>query len=147
MIKRPKCSHCRGAQYVLPYWLEKVLEKEGIHMTDIPPDVFKLIPVEELIFCHCNVRLSFFRRDKLVRCHECDGTTWLFTETAELEGWRWKKVMNLSADEIRALPCEYFERCPCGYDDQMPKKRERKKILKEVLGFLNLKIPIPSFGI
>lgn len=141
------CEHCRGAQYVLVYWLEKMLDQQGMHMTDIPPDVFKMIPVEYLLFCHCNIRLALFRRDKLVRCLECEGTTWRFTETAETEGWRWKKITNLTADEIRSLPCEYFERCSCGYDDQMPKKPEKKKILKEVLDCLNLKIPVPSFGI
>ena len=140
------CGHCRGTEYVLAYWLEKMLEQQGIHMTDIPPDVFKMIPVEYLLFCHCNIRLALFRRDKLVRCLECEGTTWRFTEAAEQDGYRWKKVSNLSPDEIRILPCEYFERCPCGYEDQVPKNSEKKKILKDVLGLLDIKIPIPSFG-
>lgn len=28
------CSHCRGAQYVFVYWLEKIFYEQGIHMTD-----------------------------------------------------------------------------------------------------------------
>lgn len=142
------CEHCRGAQYVLAYWLEKMLEQQGMHLTDIPPDVFKMIPVEDLMFCHCNIRLALFKRNKLDACFECKGTTWCFTEAAEREGYREKNVSNLTLDEIRTLPCEYFERCPCGYEDQGPKSLERKNVLKNVLDLLDIKInlPRPSFS-
>ncbi|MDP3920448.1 MAG: hypothetical protein Q8R76_06565 [Candidatus Omnitrophota bacterium] len=146
--EQPACEHCRGAQYVLAYWLEKMLKQESLHMTDIPPDVFKLIPVEYILFCHCHILLTHIRRKQEIQCHECGGTAWRFTETAEQEGHRWKKVENLVADDIKMLPCEYFERCPCGYEDQGPKSSEKKKVLKDVLGLLDIKIkiPTPSFG-
>lgn len=143
-----KCSHCRGAQYVLSYWLEKMFEQQGMHMTDIPPEAFKLIPVEYLLFCHCNIQIKHFRRREGAQCQECDGTTWLFTETAqEASGYRWKKVADLELNEIRELPCEYFERCSCSEDDQAPKSRKRKEIFEELRELLNIRLPIPRFGI
>jgi len=138
--------HCRGAKYVLTYWLEKAFEEAGMHMTDIPPDAFKLIPVEYLKFCHCNIQMVFLRKDQTSNCEECEGTTWQFTEAGEREGYRWKKVKYLEPDEIRTLPCEYFDRCSCSVEDQGPKNPEKKKILKDILDTLRVKIPIPRFG-
>ena len=145
----PVCKHCRGAKYVLPYWLEKMLERQGMHMTDIPPDAFKMIPVEHLLYCHCYQSiLTFGRKDPNNHCLECDGSTWRFTQTGKDAGYCRQKVMDLSPDEIRTLHCEYFERCPCDCDEQGPKKAERKKTLKDILDLLNIKIPRPglSFG-
>ncbi len=139
------CSHCGGMRYVLSYWLEKVLEQQSLHMTDISPDVFKLIPVEYILFCPCHILLAHIRRNRKLQCRECAGTAWRFTETAEQEGHRWKKVENLTADNIKMLPCEYFERCPCSDEDQGPKNSVRKKALRDVLGRLHIENPSPSY--
>ncbi len=146
---KDKCSHCRGAEYVLDYWLEKMLERENIHMTEIPPSIFKTIPVECLKFCHCNIRLKSFRHhNELISCDDCEGTTWRFSEEAEIDGYRWKKVASLTADELRELSCGYFERCPCGYDENMHKPPQKKRaLLKDLLDSLeNIKLPRLSFG-
>lgn len=145
MNKRPVCEHCRGTEYVLAYWLEKMLEQHGVHMTDIPPDIFQMIPVQYIQDCHCNVRLLLFKnRRSRIDCSDCDGTTWRFSEAGEEAGYRWRKVSELSVEEIKALPSSYFERCPCGYDEQGPKHPERKKTLKEILDLL--KVKVPGFG-
>lgn len=141
-----RCHHCRGVQYVLAYWFEKELERRRIHMTEIPSDVFKLIPVDCLFLCHCHVLVSYIRRNEEIRCNECDGTTWRFTEPAELEGYRYRKVGDLSIHEITLLPCEYFERCPCGDEERSPKNPERKMVLRDVLDLLEVNFPLPRFS-
>lgn len=143
---RSICQHCRGAKHVLAYWLEKMLERQGLHLADIPPDAFTMIPVEYLLYCHCNKGILLFGRGRNNHCLECDGATWRFTETGKDAGYRWKKVIQLSPDEIETLPCEYFERCPCDNKDQGSRKLERKKALKDILGLLDIKIPRPSFS-
>ncbi len=140
------CVHCRGAEYVFEYWLEKFLDQNHIHMTEIPSEVFEKIPIELLKFCHCNIRLAFFPNDKIVRCLECEGTTWCFTEHAEKEGYRWKKTASLSTEEIRVLPCEYFERCSCGIDEKGTKTPKKKKAVKELFDLLKIKLPEFGFG-
>ena len=137
------CSHCRGTQYVFVYWLEKILLQNGVHMTDIPPAVFKEIPIEYLLYCHCNVLISrqkpSYIADDAFNCSECGGSTWRFTPTAEKAGYQWKKVALLPRQELKSLPCTFFERCPCGEDEQGHKPPEKRKIL-ETLSDL-LKIP------
>lgn len=135
------CFHCRGAEYVLPYWLDEFLNLRGVHMTDLPREAFKKIPVEMLYFCHCNIRVVVFPRDEIVGCLECESTSWRFTESADREGHQWKKMLNLSPQEIEALPCEYFERCPCGVDEQAPKSPGKRKALKEILDLFKIRLP------
>ena len=146
-LSKSICSHCRGAEYVPAYWLEKGLQERGLHMTQIPSDVFKLIPVETLFFCHCHVLVTYIRRDEENPCLECDGTTWQFTETAELEGYRLRKVGSLSTEEVKRLPCEYFERCPCSDGDRSPKEFKRRELLKNVLELSSLKFSTPSLAL
>ena len=145
------CSHCRDAKYVFEYWLEKVLNSQGIHITEIPREVFKKIPIELLVYCHCNYLLleRYKRPFSSVKelCLECEGTTWRFTEQAEQAGYRLKRVPNLSREEIKALPCEFFDRCPCGIDEQAPRPPEKRKILKEVFDLLKIKVPKLGFGL
>lgn len=141
------CIHCRGAEYVLEYWIEKILQENGIHMTELPKEVFKKIPVERLRYCHCNIRLALLAKNEIIRCLECEGTTWQFTEPAMESGYRWKKVANLTPENLRNLPCEYFERCPCGYDEKSYKPPHRKKALKEVFEIFKVRIPSISFGL
>lgn len=143
------CTHCRGAEYVFIYWLEKLLCQNGIHMTDIPSEIFKKIPLEYLVYCHCNLGISrrkpSFTPNNLINCYECEGTTWRFAEEGEKQtGYRWKKVGSLAWDEIKTLPCEYFERCPCGDDEQSPKPPEKRKILHDISSLL--KIPTLGFN-
>lgn len=141
------CEHCRGMKHVLPYWLEKMLDRQGMHMTDISPDIFQMIPVECIQYCHCNVRLVLFkhRRFRIV-CDDCDGTTWRFTEPAERAGYRFKKVSQLSLDEIELLPAYYFERCACGVDEKSPKSCEKRKVTKSIFALPDFKILQPSFS-
>ena len=139
------CKHCRGTKYVLDYWLEKMLEQNGVHMTEIPEEIFKQISVESLRCCHCNF-LLFFRENRLFsHCQACEGTTWLFTEVAEQAGYRWKKVCDTSPQEIRELPCEYFERCPCDTEKKGFKDQEKRKSFKDILRLLEIKIPNLGF--
>lgn len=141
------CHHCRGARHVFAYWLERMLEQRGMHMTEIPPDLFPLIPVEYFLYCHCDVRMIFFGKNRVANsCQECEGLSWRFTEEAHGAGYRWKKVGSLSLEEVRTLPCEYFERCPCADEDQSPRGMERKELLRGVLELIEVKIPRPSFA-
>ncbi len=137
------CSHCRGTKYVFVYWLEKGLEQHNVHMTDIPPKIFEKLPLEFLVYCHCNIGLLLPSNIKkgVGYCLECDGMTWRFTETAEQSGYRWKKIINLSPSELNNLPCEYFERCPCGEDEQVPKSHQRTESLRDVLNLLYIVRP------
>ncbi len=139
------CNHCRGAKYVFEYWLEKILGQNGIHLTEIPSEIFKMIPSEYLTHCHCNIGL-FLRKKHITTpyCSECVDATWRFTEEAEQNGYRWKKVLDLSVPELIELPCEYFERCPCGQDDQGKKPPEKRKILQTLSDLL--KIPRLAFN-
>ncbi|HOW59137.1 MAG TPA: hypothetical protein PLO78_05360 [Candidatus Omnitrophota bacterium] len=140
------CEHCRGMKHVLPYWLEKMLDRQGMHMTDIPPDIFQMIPVECIQYCHCNVRLLLFKhRHSQIPCGDCDGTTWRFTEAAERAGYRFRKVSQLSLDKIESLPAHYFERCACGLDERIPKRREKRKPSKN-FALPDLKILQPVFS-
>ncbi|MBN1545930.1 MAG: hypothetical protein JW902_04650 [Syntrophaceae bacterium] len=102
-----------------------------------------MIPVEDLLYCHCNIMLALFRRNSIDRCLECGGTTWRFTEDAGQAGYRRKTVADLPLDEIKALPCNYFERCPCGYDEQPLSDRGKKELFSAILSLLDFKIPIP----
>ncbi len=139
------CDHCRDTEYVLEYPLENTLLQNGIHMTDIPPDIFKKIPVELLRYCHCNVRILFFPRQiKAIHCSGCEDTTWQFSEKAKQKGYYSKKVRDLSRNDLKSLPCDYFERCPCTIDEQGFRGTKRKKALNEI--FESLKIRIPRFG-
>lgn len=140
---RKNCSHCRGAEYVPVYWFERVLEQNGIHMTEIPPSVFKKIPLEFLCYCHCNFLVTHIPGNNIVRCLECEGTTWQFSETAEQNGYRWKKFHQSAWSDLKDLPCDYFERCPC-YDEQSFKHPQKKKALTEILELL--KVQISNFG-
>ncbi len=144
------CTHCRGADYVFEYWLEKILDQNGVHMTEIPSHVFEKIPLEVLCFCHCNALVTRYPRvkgDPIVHCEECDGSTWRFTETAEEAGYRWKKVVGIDWMEIKELPCEYFERCPCGADEKGTKTPGKKKAVKELFDLLKIKLPQLGFGL
>ncbi len=142
------CDHCRGAQYVFEYWLEKLLEKNKIHMTDIPPEIFEKIPIEYLQYCHCNPlfmhRRSAFMDNPSVNCLECNGTSWRFSLFAEEKGFRWHKISSSSFEELKNLTCEYFERCPCGQDEQGKKPPEKRKILQTLSDLL--KIPRLAFN-
>lgn len=141
------CNHCYDQKYVFVYWFERVLNQNGIHLTDIPAELFEKIPIDLIVHCHCNLALllpSNLNKGPN-RCLECDGTTWLFTEAAEQSGYRWKKIINLQPSELTNLPCDYFARCPCGYDEQAPKSPEKKKIAVDVFDLL--KIKLPRFGL
>lgn len=139
------CGHCRGAKYVFVYWLERALEQRGMHLTEVPPDLFTLIPVEYFLYCHCDARMIFFGKNRAVSpCQECEGVSWRFTEEAHRAGYRWKKAGNLSLEEVSTLPCEYFERCPCADEDQSPKGLKRRELLKGVFDLIGIKIPVPN---
>ncbi len=146
------CNHCRGAKYVFEYWLEKGLEKYNIHMTDMPPEIFKKIPIEFLFYCHCNMLLASrtkpsYLEQEVMFCQECSGSTWRFSDTAEQAGYRWKKVNDFSWSDLKSLPCEYFTRCSCGEDEQAPKSPQRTESLRDVLNLLRLPLQRPSFGL
>ncbi len=143
-----KCEHCYDQRYVFVYWFERVLDQNGIHLTDIPAELFEKIPIELIVHCHCNIALLLPSNiDKGPnRCLECDGMTWRFTESAEQSGYRWKKIINLQPPELKDLPCDYFERCACGYDEQAPRPPEKRKVAKEALDFLRIKIPRIGFS-
>lgn len=143
-----KCEHCRDQNYVFVYWFEHVLAQNGIHLTDIPSDLFSKIPIELIVHCHCNMALLLpSNKDKgPIRCLECDGMTWRFTEAAESAGYHWKKIINLEPAELKDLPCNYFERCPCGYDEQAPKPPKKRELMKEAFELLKIRIPRIGFS-
>jgi hypothetical protein len=146
--KNSLCEHCRGQKYVFVYWLDRALDEQGIHITDIPSEVFEKIPVSLLVPCHCNGVL--FLPSNIAKgadgCNQCAGSTWCFTETAEQAGYRYKKVINVSPDVIVGLSCTYFERCACGDDEQAPKNPEKRSSLKEVFDILKVKVPNLGIG-
>lgn len=127
------CSHCHGAEYVFVSWLERMLGDRGMHLTDIQADIFKMIPVEHFVYCHCNSRIVFLNR-KFTACQECDGTTWRLTEIAEHKGYFRRKIRSLSWQGITQLPCYYFERCSCGHE---PKSCDEKEQLEVILGLMD----------
>ncbi len=145
------CVHCRETKYVFVYWLEKGLQKHNVHMTDIPPEIFKKIPLEFLLYCHCNPLVASQRKpsyieSEILHCQECDGLTWCFSKAAEEAGYRWKKVRDLPWPDLKTLPCEYFERCPCGEDDSAYKSPKRTESLRDILGLLKSSLPRLSLG-
>ena len=128
------------------YWLEKLLDQNGIHMTDIPSEVFKKIPIDYLTYCHCN-SLLFHRKSSFMEkrgepCLDCNGTTWRFSQFAEERGYRWQNITNLSLEQLNELSCEYFERCPCSDDEQGMKPPEKRKIIQNISDL----IKIPRLG-
>jgi len=143
-----KCKHCRDTDYVFVYWLEKALMKLEIHMVDLPQEIFKAIDVEYFTNCHCHPGLLLPSKisEGSMRCLECCGSTWRFTELAEECGYRWKKVMELSAQQLLNLPCNYFERCSCGYDEDTPNSPERESAVKKILNLTRFKLPRFGFN-
>lgn len=145
MIKSHNCIHCRDEKWVLAYSLELSLRRQGFHMTDIPAEIFEKLPLKYLFHCHCQIGilLPYLNQDQ-TDCSECSGATWRFSEFAEEMGYRWQKVVDLAPTEVSSLSCEYFERCPCGYEENTPKSFERKRSSKEVFRFLQ--VTLPRFG-
>lgn len=133
-MRPEKCTHCRDAEYVFIPSLEKVLSKNRIHITDIPSEIFKQIPLDFLCHCHCNVRLNIFPNQSDVECSECYGTTWSLTETAIREGYR--SIRDLSSMEIQKLPCHFFERCDCIQEGNHTPSNEKPDAFKGILKLL-----------
>lgn len=127
------CRHCHDTQYVFIPWVDQMLQKRAVCMADIPADIFKIVPVEHFIYCHCNPRIIFLNR-KFTDCQECNGTTWRFTEIAEHKGYFRRKIRSLSWRGITQLPCHYFERCSCGNE---PKSCDEKEQLEVILGLMD----------
>lgn len=144
-MDKKSCFHCRDSGYVLTYKLEKFLEVSGYYLLDLPKEVVEQIPISEFESCHCHLLVtgtpSWHNRD----CKECGGTTWRFSEQGQINGYRFKKIQDLSPFIVKSLPCEYFERCPCDKDYQPPSEARKKLSLTEIIKILKSGIRLPSF--
>lgn len=134
------CEHCRDSKYVLDYWLEKYLGKQGIHMTDLPTVVFEQIPVEAFTPCHCTVLVLSPNRMRKTDCYECDGTTWKFTEEGARRFGLTARISDLLPHRISELTCEVVERCSCDFDEQAPRFPQRKMV-EEIMRLLGNAFP------
>jgi len=133
-----KCEHCCGQNYVFVYWLEQALKEQGVHITDIPAEVFEKIPVHLLVPCHCNGALFLPSKiNKANSCFQCAGSTWIFSEVAEQAGYRFKKVVDISPEIIETIGCDFFERCACDNEDT-PKTIEARNSFKDILSLLDI---------
>ncbi|PIQ87551.1 MAG: hypothetical protein COV74_00320 [Candidatus Omnitrophica bacterium CG11_big_fil_rev_8_21_14_0_20_45_26] len=132
---------------MLIYWLEKGLSEKGIHMTDIPPELFKLLPpMEFLRYCHCNLLVRYpGRRKNVPYCTECECTTWRFSELGKQSGFDQRKVVDLTSQEIETLPCNFFERCDCE-SEEPPAEPRRSEAFQDFLNQLREQMPRLGFS-